>query len=133
VDSLIADIASNLLASDGITTLYHLANIPRTFQEFRGALWFEFCGRSRSDTGAVAIDDPTTQVVLACRPRGLPLHEVQFTTDLHFWPLGNNEWTSFKAPLTYDALAERIPLAYEDLKRLYFVVQRAPLEFASDL
>src|SRR5205085_8333263 len=68
-----------------------------------------------------------------CRPRGLPLHEVQFTTDLHFGPLGKDEWTSFKAPLTYDALAERNPLAYEDLKRLYFVVQRAPLEFASDL
>ena len=51
---------------------------------------------------------------------------------MRFGPLGHDEWTSFKAPSTYDALAERNPDAYEDLKKLYFVVQRAPLEFASD-
>lgn len=61
------------------------------------------------------------------------MYELRFTTDLRFGSLGNDEWTSFMAPLTYEALAAHNPEAFEDLKKLYFVVQRAPLEFASDL
>jgi hypothetical protein len=132
VESLIADVARNLLASNGVVILYHVANTPRTFQEFRARYGSQSGERSTSDTGAVTIDDPPAEVARACHRRGLPLHELQFTTDLHFGPLGNDEWTSFKAPLTYEALAKRNPQAYEDLKKLYFVVQRAPLEFASD-
>jgi hypothetical protein len=132
VESLIADVAGNLLASDGVAILYHVANIPRTFQEFRARFGSQSGGRSTSDTGAVTIDDPPAEVAHACHRRGLPLHELQFMTDLRFGPLGDDEWTSFKAPLTYEALAQRNPEAYEDLKKLYFVVQRAPLEFASD-
>jgi hypothetical protein len=51
---------------------------------------------------------------------------------LRFGPLRDGEWQSFSDPLTYDRLAECNRGAYEDLKRLYFVVQRAPLEFACD-
>ncbi len=133
VESLIADVARNLLASNGVAILYHVANIPRTFQEFRARYGSQSGGRLTSDTGAVTIDNPPVEVARACRRRELPLHELQFTTDLRFGPLGNDEWTSFKAPPTYEILAERNPDAYEDLKKLYFVVQRAPLEFASDL
>jgi hypothetical protein len=132
VKCLIADIAGNLLASGGIVILYHVANTPQTFQEYRARFGSQSGGRSKSDTGAVTIDDPPAQVAQASRWLGLTLHELRFTTDLRFGPLGNDEWTSFKAPLTYERLAERNPDAYEDLKRLYFVVQRAPLEFASD-
>jgi hypothetical protein len=46
--------------------------------------------------------------------------------------LGDIEWQAFKNPHAYDALADANPAAYEDLKRLYFVIQRAPLEFAAD-
>jgi hypothetical protein len=46
--------------------------------------------------------------------------------------LGGDEWGAFRDPGSYDALAVSNPGAYEDLKRLYFVVQRAPLEFAAD-
>src|SRR5689334_8060754 len=42
------------------------------------------------------------------------------------------EWNAFRNPSSYDSLAEANPAAYEDLKRLYFIVQRAPLEFAAD-
>jgi hypothetical protein len=133
VNCLIADIAGNLLDSGGIVILYHVANTPQTFQDYRARFGSQSGGCSRSDTGAVTIDDPPAQVVQACSRLGLPLHELQFTTDLRFGPLGNDEWTSFKAPVTYQFLAERNPDAYEDLKRLYFVVQRAPLEFAGDL
>jgi hypothetical protein len=132
VESLIADVAGNLLASDGVAILYHVANAPRTFQEFRARYGSQSGGRSTSDTGAVTIDDPPVEVARACHRRRLPLHELQFTSDLRFGPLGNDDWMSFKAPLTYEALAERNPEVYEDLKKLYFVVQRAPLEFASD-
>jgi len=132
VETLIADVADNLLAKDGIAILYHIANIPQTFQEFRARFGSQSGGRSRSDTGAVTIDDPPVQVAGACRRLGLPLYNLGFTTDLRFGPLGNDEWASFKAPLTYEALAEHNPDAYEDLKKLYFVVQRAPLEFARD-
>ncbi|HJU11078.1 MAG TPA: hypothetical protein VJ728_09380 [Candidatus Binataceae bacterium] len=132
VQGLITDIAQNLLASEGVAILYHLANTPRTFQDFRARFGSQSRGHSLSDTGAVTIDDPPAEIALACRRLGLPLHELEFTTYLHFGPLGNDEWTCFKAPLTYAVLADRNPQAYEDLKRLYFVVQRAPLEFASD-
>jgi hypothetical protein len=132
VDCLIADVAENLLASDGIVILYHLARAAGTFQEFRARFGSNSGGRSTSDTGAVTIDDPPAEIDRACRRLGLPLRDLRFTTDLRFGPLGDDEWTSFKAPVTYEALAERNPDAYEDLKKLYFVVQRAPLEFASD-
>jgi hypothetical protein len=133
VDCLIADIACNLLASGGIVILYHLANTPQTFQEYRARFGSRSGGRSRSDIGAVTIDDPPAQIAQTCRRLELLLQELRFTTDLRFGPLGNDEWTSFKAPLTYERLEESNPVAHEDLKRLYFVVQRAPLEFASDL
>jgi hypothetical protein len=132
VECLIADVAANLLASDGIAILYHVANTPQTFQDFRARFGSQSEGRSKSDTGAVTIDDPPAQVACACRRLGLPLNHLRFTTDLCFGPLGNDEWTSFKSPLTYEVLSRDNPDAYEDLKKLYFVVQRPPLEFASD-
>jgi hypothetical protein len=132
VDSMIAYIGENLLASDGIVILYHLSNTPRTFQEFRARFGSNSAGCSRSDTGAVTIDDPPTEIARACRPPGLPLYDLRFTTELRFGPLGHDEWTSFKAPETYEALAGRNPEGYEDLKKLYFVVQRPPLQFAND-
>jgi hypothetical protein len=132
VKRLIDDVAAILLAPDGAAILYHIANVSETFQEYRARFGSQSGGRSHSDTGAVTIDDPPCQIASACASLGLPLHEIQFTTDLRFGPLTNDEWTSFKDPLTYDRLADRKPAAYEDLKRLYFVVQRAPLEFAGD-
>jgi hypothetical protein len=51
---------------------------------------------------------------------------------LRFGPLGDDEWTTFRTPLTYEAFAEHNPDAYQDLKKSYFVVQRAPLEFAGE-
>ena len=60
------------------------------------------------------------------------LYQAQFPTKLFFGPLRDDEWRAFKDPRTYDAMAVSNPAAYEDLKRLYFVIQRAPLEFAAD-
>ncbi len=131
-ERLIADVAENLLAQDGICIMYHIANTRGAFQEFRARFGSEAGAAGHSDTGAVTIDDPPEQIRSACTKLRLPLYEKEFTTRLRFGLLRDTEWQSFKQPRTYDALAASEPSAYEDLKRLYFVVQRAPMEFAAD-
>jgi hypothetical protein len=126
-----ADIANNLLAPNGICIMFHLASTPGTFQGYRARFGSEK-GSSPSDTGAVTIDDPPTQIAKACADLGVPFHQMDFTTSLRFGTLGDSEWRAFKDPNSYDALAESNPGAYEDLKRLYFIIQRAPREFAAD-
>jgi len=60
------------------------------------------------------------------------VYEAQFISGVRFGRLSDDEWNAFKEPQRYDAIAQSNPDAYEDLKRLYFVVQRAPLKFAAD-
>jgi hypothetical protein len=127
----IGDIANNLLAPNGICIMFHLASTPGTFQGFRARFGSEL-GSSPSDTGAVTIDDPPTQIAKACSDLGVPIHQMDFTTRSRFGTLGDNEWRAFKDPDSYDALSGSNPGAYEDLKRLYFIPQRAPREFAAD-
>ncbi|MEA2681461.1 MAG: hypothetical protein QOK03_3183 [Candidatus Binataceae bacterium] len=129
---LIADVADNLLAQDGICIMYHVAITPGTFQEFRARFGSEAGAAHDSDTGAVTIDDPPVQMGAACAELRLPLYEKEFITRLRFGLLRDDDWQAFKQPRTYDALAVSNPSAYEDLKRLHFIVQRAPVEFAAD-
>lgn len=126
-----ADIASNLLARDGVCIMFHLASKSGTFQDYRARFGSE-TGSSPSDTGAVTIDDPPTRITSVCAELGLPIHQMDFTTRVRFGTLGDSEWRAFKDPSSYDALAGSNPGAYEDLKRLYFIIQRAPQEFAAD-
>ena len=132
VQRLIADVGNNLLARDGICISFHLANAPGTFQEFRARFGSQAHAASDSDTGAVTIDDPQAPISAACAELRLPLYQMDFATKLQFGVLRLEDWEAFKDPLTYDRLADSNPGAYEDLKRLYFIVQRAPLEFAAD-
>lgn len=132
VRRLVADVADNVLAPDGVCILYHVANTQGTFQEFRARFGSQAGAAADSDTGAVTIDDPPTQIAAACGELGLPLYQAEFITRLRFGDLSDDEWQAFKDPRTYDRLADSNPEAYEDLKRLYFVVQRAPTEFAAD-
>jgi hypothetical protein len=132
VQRLLADIANNVLNPAGVSILYHIANTPRSFQEFRARFGSQAGATTESDTGAVTIDDPPAQIGAACAALRLPLWQTEFFTKLHFGALSGDEWRSFKDPRTYDALADANPSACEDLKRLYFVVQRAPQEFAVD-
>ncbi|HJU29027.1 MAG TPA: hypothetical protein VJ718_07650, partial [Candidatus Binataceae bacterium] len=129
---LIANVADYLLAANGICILFHIANTPGSFQEFRARFGSQAGGASASDTGAVSIDDPPDQIETACAAIGLPLRQIEFEAKLRFGPLQDEEWRAFKDPRTYDAIAETNSAAYEDLKRLYFVVQRSPEEFAGD-
>jgi hypothetical protein len=132
VQRMFADISDNLLARDGVCIMYHVANTRGTFQEFRARFGSQADARSESNTGAVTVDDPPAQITAACALLRLPLYQTEFTTNLRFGNLGDSEWHAFKDPQNYDALAASNPAAYEDLKRPYFVVQRAPTEFAAD-
>lgn len=132
VQRMMADIATNLLASDGVCIMYHLAGAPGTFQTLRARFGSEAGVARDSNTGAVTIDDPPAQIAAACAALSLPLFEGDFITNLQFGKLGDNRWRCFKDPRTYAELADSNPAVYEDLKRLYFVVQRAPFEFAAD-
>jgi hypothetical protein len=132
VQRLVADVANNVLARDAVCILYHVANTQGTFQEFRARFGSYAGAAASSDTGAVTIDDPPAQIAAACGEMRLQLYQTEFVTNLHFGSLGDDEWRAFKDPLNYDALADSNPGAYEDLKRLYFVVQRAPLDLAGD-
>jgi hypothetical protein len=132
VPHLIADVASNLLSGEGVCILFHIANMAGTFQDFRARFGSEAGGTANSDTGSVTIDDPPAQIQAACAAKSLPLWTSEFVARLRFGFLADDEWRAFKDPRTYDALAEANPAAYEDLKRLYFIVQRAPAEFAAD-
>jgi hypothetical protein len=132
VQRMLTDVADNLLARDGLCILYHIANTPRTFQDFRARFGGSAGIVAHSDTGAVTIDDPPAQIRVACDGQRLPLYEASFKTTLSFGPVRDDEWRAFADPSAYDRLAVANPAAYEDLKRLYFVVQRAPLDFAAD-
>jgi hypothetical protein len=126
------DLAANLLGRNGIAILYHGANNAGTFQDFRARFGSRSDGPLNSNTGAVTVDDPPAQITSACDELRLPLYKLEFVADLRFGPLNDEDWRTFADPLAYELLAERNPDAYEDLKKLYFVVQRAPLEFAND-
>lgn len=132
VQRMLDDVASNVLTRDGICIMYHIAYAPGSFQEFRARFGSEASAHAASNTGAVTIDDPPARIREACIGNRLPIYEMEFTTNLRFGSLGDEEWRIFKDPGRYDALAESNLAAYEDLKRLYFIVQRAPLEFAAD-
>jgi hypothetical protein len=132
VRRLLADVANNLLAPDGICIMYHLGRAAGTFQEFRARFGSQADAVRDSNTNAVTIDDPPVEIAAACAALRLPLYQADFATNLRLGNLSDNQWQSFKDPRTYEALAASDPAAYEDLKRLYFVIQRAPLEFAAD-
>ena len=132
VERLVEDVAHHVLDRGGVCMLYHVANTPGTFQEFRARFGSQAGAQRESDTGAVTIDDPPAQIASACRTISLPLYQTEFITRLKFGPLLDEEWQAFKNPEHYDLLADENPMAYEDLKRLYFVIQRAPLEFGAD-
>lgn len=132
VRDLLSGVAKDLLASNAICALFHLGNTPGTFQYFRSRFGGESDSHSDSNTGAVTIDDPPARIRTACAESGLPFYEANFLANLRFSRLSDDEWNAFKDPRRYDAIASSNPDAYEDLKRLYFVVQRAPLRFAAD-
>lgn len=131
-ERLIEDVTQNVLADDGICILYHLAKVTRSFQDFRARYGSNSAAAAHSNTPAVAIDDPPAKVTEVCAARSIPCLRKDFTADLRFAIPDEKIWNYFRNPQTYDQLCEDNPAAAEDLKRLMFVTQRAPNEFAAD-
>lgn len=128
-ERLIGDVTQNVLADDGICILYHLAKVPQRFQDFRARYGSNSADVAHSNTPAVAIDDPPAKVAEVCAARGIPCTDMSFTADLRFAIPDEKIWNLFRDPQKYAQLHGD---AGEDLKRLMFITQRAPIEFAAD-
>jgi hypothetical protein len=131
-ERLIDDVTQNVLADDGICILYHLAKVPLSFQDFRARYGSNSAAAAHSNTPAVAIDDPPAKVTEVCAAQGVPCLRMDFTADLRFAMPDEKTWKYFRDPQRYERLCKDNPAAAEDLKRLMFVTQRAPNEFAAD-
>ena len=131
-ERLIADVTQNVLADDGICVLYHLAKVPASFQDFRARYGSNSAAAAHSNTPAVAIDDPPAKVAEVCAAQNVPCLRMDFTADLRFAIPDAKIWNQFRDPRRYEQLCRENPAAAEDLKRLMFITQRAPIEFASD-
>ncbi len=131
-ERLIDDVTQNLLAEDGICILFHLSKVPLSFQDFRARYGSNSAEAAHSNTPAVAIDDPPAKVTEVCAARGIPCLGMSFTADLRFAIPDEKIWSFFRDPQRYGQLCTLHPEAAEDLKRLMFVTQRAPNEFAAD-
>ncbi len=131
-ERLIEDVTQNVLADDGICILYHLAKVPLSFQDFRARYGSNSAAAAHSNTPAVAIDDPPAKVTEVCTARGIPFLRKDFTADLRFAIPDEKIWSYFRDPQRYEELCKLHPAAAEDLKRVMFITQRAPNEFAKD-
>jgi len=131
-ERLIEDMTQNLVSDEGICILYHLSKSPLTFQDFRARYGSNSADAAHSNTPAVAIDDPPTRVAGICAARGIPCLGVGFTADLKFSLPDERIWNYFRDPRRYAELCTLYPEDAEDLKRLMFLTQRAPNEFAAD-
>ena len=131
-ERLIDDLTQNVLADDGICVLYHLAKEPLSFQDFRARYGSNSAAAAHSNTPAVAIDDPPAKVAEVCAARGIPCLRMDFPAELRFERPDDEVWSYFRDPQRYAELCQKNPVAAEDLKRLLFVTQRAPVEFAAD-
>ena len=132
VERLIDDVTHNVLADDGVCILYHLSKVPHSFQDFRARYGSNSADAAHSNTPAVAIDDPPAKITEVCAARGIPCLSLTFTADRRFALPDMNIWSVLREPQRYGQLCTLHPEAAEDLKRLLFVTQRAPNEFAAD-
>jgi hypothetical protein len=126
------DVVDNLLKDDGIFILYHAAAVPGTFTYLRAKYGRHGARLEGSDTPAPNVADPPASVAAYCAERGWPCLELNFVAMMHMPGLREEHWQSFRRPAVYGGLAQQDPGALDNLKRLMFVTQRAPLEFAAD-
>jgi|GEM_PF-6475519 len=132
LQAMVSDMVINLLKDEGIFLLYHAAAEPGTFVYLRAKFGRHGERLEGSDTPAPNVGDPVVGVAQYCAAQGIPCLELNFTAQMHMPGLTAAHWQSFRDPRGYARLVREEPEAAENLKRLMFVTQRAPLEFAAD-
>jgi hypothetical protein len=132
IEVMLNDVVTNLLNDLGILVLYHAAPVPGTFNYFRSRFGRHSAVLERSDTPAVNVDDAVADVAACCTKDQFPYLEMAFSARLALPGLTDYHWRQFRLPERYAQLQADDPAAAENLKRLLFVTQRAPLEFAAD-
>lgn len=133
IDTVLKDVACNVLEPESVGVLYHVAHRSKgTFQYFRDRFGSRFDNTKLTDTPTMNIHDPPTAIQESCKKNRIPCDALNFSTKLFFNPISEMIWNAFKHPDRYQTLSKSHPNAFEDLKRLYFIVQRSPLEFAAD-
>lgn len=132
VRAVLDEVVTSLLAEPGIFILYHAAPDRGSLIDFRARYGRRSQSLEKSDTPAVNIGDPTACVSGYCAAQAVPYFEIKFVTNLFMPGLTSEHWRGFADPRSYAKLAETDPAACENLRRLMFVTQRAPLEFAQD-
>ncbi|MFO1519557.1 MAG: hypothetical protein U1F57_07865 [bacterium] len=133
IDRVLQDISFHVLEEGGLAVLYHVAHrSPGTFQYFRDRYGSNSQNTARTDTPTMNIHDPPSVIAESCGRSGIPCRGLEFATQLYFqrWP--EEVWQAYGDPSRYERLAKTDEGAFEDLKRLYFIVQRSPREFAAD-
>ena len=132
VHVMLNDVLTNLLNESGILILYHAAPDPGSLIDFRARYGRRSLALEASDTPAVNVGDPTATVADYCANQQPPYLVLKFETKLFMPGLTDDHWRLFREPRRYAELANNDPVACENLRRLMFVTQRAPLEFAAD-
>jgi hypothetical protein len=132
VRAMLNDVLTNLLNDSGMLILYHAAPDPGTLNDFRARYGRRSAVLEKSDTPAVNIAAPAICVADYCARNQVPYFELKFSAKLFVPGLNDEHWRIFRAPHRYAELAQRDPSACENLRRLMFVTQRAPVEFADD-
>ena len=132
LQAMVGDVVSNLLKNEGIFLLYHAVALPGTFVYLRAKFGRHGERLEGSDTPAPNVGDPVVSVAEYCAAGAIPCLELNFTARMHMPGLTAAHWQNFRDPRQYARLVREEPEAAENLKRLMFVTQRAPLEFAAD-
>jgi len=132
VHVMLDDVLTNLMNESGIFILYHAAPDHGSLIDFRSRYGRRSAVLEKSDTPAVNIGDPVICVADYCTKNRIPYFELKFLTKLFLPALTDEHWRAFREPHRYAELAQKDPSACENLRRLMFVTQRAPIEFADD-
>jgi hypothetical protein len=133
LSTLLQDVSNNVLTKEGIGILFHLEGKQDSFQYFRhkyGRKYTQTAGVASSDTPAMEVDNPSEAVEEACKQLNIPCHTSHYTNRYYFMPMEDRYWEMFKHPERYSEITNKA--ARNNLHKLYFIVQRAPTEFATD-
>jgi len=144
LDNALNDVARNVLKKEGVAVAYHVAvggiDDDYSFQFFRDNFGSSSSNAARhSNTDAMDIKDPATKIENSCAKQGITCSTLRFDTKLRFSKqLFDNSGKVkadvkdiFKNTARYKELLES-PELYEDLKSIYFIVQRSADEMAAD-